>query len=76
MHNKSNKALVLLSGGLDSSVVLSICSRKKYETYAISFDYGQRHRLSWIMQDGKRIILIVKYTRYSKLNFMEFSAHR
>ena len=45
MHNKSNKALVLLSGGLDSSVVLSICSKKKYQIYAISFDYGQRHKI-------------------------------
>ena len=43
MEEKSNKALVLLSGGLDSSVVLSICIEKGYKTYAISFDYGQRH---------------------------------
>jgi len=45
MTNKSNKALVLLSGGLDSSVVLSICSKKEYQIHAISFDYGQRHKI-------------------------------
>ena len=45
MGYKSNKALVLLSGGLDSSVVLSICKEKGYEIYAISFDYGQRHSI-------------------------------
>ena len=45
MSKKSNKALVLLSGGLDSSVVLSICQNKGYDIYAISFDYGQRHKV-------------------------------
>ena len=45
MTDKSNKALVLLSGGLDSSVVLSVCQEKGYDIYAISFDYGQRHKV-------------------------------
>ena len=45
MFIKSNKALVLLSGGLDSSVVLSVCQEKGYDIYAISFDYGQRHKI-------------------------------
>ena len=45
MSKKSNKALVLLSGGLDSSVVLSVCQEKGYDIYAISFDYGQRHKV-------------------------------
>jgi len=45
MSDKSNKALVLLSGGLDSSVVLSVCKNKGYDIYAISFDYGQRHKV-------------------------------
>ena len=45
MSHKSNKALVLLSGGLDSSVVLSVCQDKGYDIYAISFDYGQRHKV-------------------------------
>ena len=44
MTNKQNKALVLLSGGLDSTVVLSICSKNKEEIYTMSFDYGQRHK--------------------------------
>ena len=45
MSKKSNKALVLLSGGLDSSVVLTVCQDKGYDIYAISFDYGQRHKV-------------------------------
>ena len=44
MVKKSNKALVLLSGGLDSTVCLSICKKLGLKTYAMSFDYGQRHK--------------------------------
>ena len=71
MHNKSNKALVLLSGGLDSSVVLSICSRKKYQIYAISFDYGQRHKIELENARWQANYFNCKYMRYSKFNFME-----
>ena len=41
----SKKAIVLLSGGLDSSTVLAIAKSEGYELYAISFRYGQRHRV-------------------------------
>lgn len=40
----SKKAVVLLSGGLDSATVLAIAKSKGYECHTISFDYGQRHR--------------------------------
>ena len=41
--NKSKKAIILLSGGLDSTTVLAIAKHDGYDLYAMSFDYGQRH---------------------------------
>jgi len=39
------KAVCLLSGGLDSTTCLAWARREGYEIYALSFDYGQRHRV-------------------------------
>ena len=44
LNGSSPKAVVLLSGGLDSATVLAIAASEGFELHAISFDYGQRHR--------------------------------
>lgn len=40
---KTHNAIVLLSGGLDSTTALAIARKEGFEAYAISFRYGQRH---------------------------------
>jgi 7-cyano-7-deazaguanine synthase len=46
-------AIVLLSGGLDSATVLAIARSKSYVCYALSVDYGQRHRAE--LQAAERV---------------------
>ena len=42
---KKVKAVVLASGGLDSSTVLKFAEHKNYDIYVLSFSYGQRHNI-------------------------------
>jgi len=39
------RAVILLSGGLDSATTLAVAHRDGFDTYALSVDYGQRHRI-------------------------------
>ncbi len=43
-RSKKDKAVVLLSGGVDSSTTLAIARSEGYELHALSFDYSQRHK--------------------------------
>ena len=45
MVNKMKRAVVLLSGGIDSTTTLAIAIAEGYETYGLSFEYGQRHQI-------------------------------
>jgi 7-cyano-7-deazaguanine synthase len=53
MESGLKRAVVLLSGGLDSATVLAIARSKGYELYALSFSYGQRH--IWELQAAARV---------------------
>jgi 7-cyano-7-deazaguanine synthase len=44
MSGEKKKAVVLLSGGADSTTALAVATREGYATYALSFRYGQRHK--------------------------------
>ena len=44
MSKQIKQAVILLSGGLDSTVVLSHCNRLGFDIHAMAFDYGQRHK--------------------------------
>lgn len=45
MNLPAKKAVVILSGGLDSTTCMGIARDRGYELYPITFDYGQRHRI-------------------------------
>ncbi|MCI5142598.1 MAG: 7-cyano-7-deazaguanine synthase, partial [Candidatus Electrothrix sp. ATG1] len=42
MNNKAKKAVILLSGGLDSTTVLAIARSRGFQCHCLSFSYGQK----------------------------------
>lgn len=75
--NKSNsktkkKAVVLLSGGLDSTTVLAIAKDLGFETYALSFAYGQRHKIELESATNIAQKLEVKEHRVAKIDLRIF----
>jgi 7-cyano-7-deazaguanine synthase len=72
MVRDSKKAVVLLSGGLDSATVLAIARGLGYELYALSFSYGQRH--IWELEAAARVAasIGVKQHRVAKIDLRIF----
>src|SRR5881392_393191 len=67
-----NPAVVLLSGGIDSTTTLAIAIAESYETYALSFDYGQRHQIE--TEAARRVAesLGAKQHRVAKIDLRVF----
>lgn len=57
MTNSTKKAVVLLSGGLDSATTAAIAAANGYAIYALSIDYGQRHRFE--LESARRVAAAV-----------------
>ena len=68
------KAVCLLSGGLDSSVCLGLARQQGYVCYALSFDYGQRHRVE--LQAAARVAQFYKAEQHktAHINLRIFGA--
>ncbi|HWN65668.1 MAG TPA: 7-cyano-7-deazaguanine synthase QueC [Candidatus Binatus sp.] len=66
------RAVVLLSGGLDSTTTLATTITEGYETYALSFEYGQRHKIE--LDAARRIAraLGAKEHRVAKIDMRIF----
>ena len=62
------KAIVLLSGGLDSATCLAVAHDAGFDCYALSFDYGQKHRAEL----NAAILLAKRYARAHQV--MELAA--
>lgn len=57
------RAVVLLSGGLDSATTLAVARREGFSAYALSVDYGQRHRRE--LECARRIAAALRAERHT-----------
>jgi 7-cyano-7-deazaguanine synthase len=70
------KAVVILSGGMDSVTLLYDIVKQGYDTYALSFDYGQKHKKELVCANEtcKKLGVIHKIVNLSVLNELAPSA--
>jgi len=69
---KSKRAVLLLSGGLDSATTLAIARNAGFDCYCLSLDYGQRHRVELDAATRVAAALGAKEHRILKLSLAEF----
>jgi 7-cyano-7-deazaguanine synthase len=67
-------AICLLSGGLDSSTCLGVARRQGFDCYALSFDYGQRHRVELDAAASVTAHFGVKEHRVVRIDLRAFGA--
>ncbi len=63
----NKKAVILLSGGIDSSTTAAIAKAEGYEIYALSFDYSQRHWLE--LESAKKVAEYLDAKRHLIIKF-------
>ena len=61
------KAVILLSGGIDSATTLAIAQKDEFHCYAITFDYGQRHKIE--LKSAQKIANYLKVKRHITIAF-------
>jgi 7-cyano-7-deazaguanine synthase len=68
----NEKAVVLLSGGLDSTTALAIAQAEGFQCFALSFDYGQRHEVE--LEAARRVADAAGVERHvvAKIDLREF----
>jgi 7-cyano-7-deazaguanine synthase len=68
------RAVVLLSGGIDSTTTLGVAIAEGYEAYALSFDYGQRHCIETEAAQRVASSLGTKEHRIAKIDLRVFGS--
>jgi 7-cyano-7-deazaguanine synthase len=67
MPEPQPKAVVLLSGGVDSTTALAIARRDGFELYALTFHYGQRHAVE--IEAARRVAAACRVARHEIVEF-------
>jgi 7-cyano-7-deazaguanine synthase len=62
MSQKQDKAVILLSGGLDSATTLAIAKSEGFQLYALTFRYGQRHQRE--IESAKKVARVFGVTEH------------
>jgi 7-cyano-7-deazaguanine synthase len=66
------RAVVLVSGGIDSATTLAMSMREGFEAYALSFDYGQRHRREVVAAEKIAAAFGARRHRVAKIDLRVF----